>query len=288
MICENCGKEHNGSYGSGRFCSKECARSYSSKQNKNELKEAKCINCGKPIFISKKASVLTCKCNECKNKVNKPTFRKIHSKHINTLIKYFGFDSNKNNDNDAENEFNRIRSLLHRLYWIDHYSSSEIANMFNYPNVGNLTGKVFKYLNISSKSNKESIHENLKYNKVKLCNNNKYKCGWHTTWNNNKVYLRSSYEFEYAKMLDEQHIDYEVESLRIEYYDSINKENKIAIPDFYIPSTNTIVEIKSNYTLNVQNMLDKKLAYENAGYKFKLILEHKETNISNIYKNFCN
>ena len=29
-------------------------------------------------------------------------------------------------------------------------------------------------------------------------------------------------------------------------------------------------------------MLDKKLAYENYGYKFKLILEHKETNISNI------
>ena len=108
MMCENCGKEHNASYGSGRFCSKECARSYSSKQNKNELKEAKCINCGKPIFINKKASILTCKCNECKNKVNKPTFRKIHSKHINTLIKYFGFDPNKNNDNDAENEFNRI------------------------------------------------------------------------------------------------------------------------------------------------------------------------------------
>ena len=64
-VCENCGKEHDGSYGSGRFCSKECARSYSSKQNKNELKEAKCINCGKSILINKKASVLTCRCNEC-------------------------------------------------------------------------------------------------------------------------------------------------------------------------------------------------------------------------------
>lgn len=52
MICENCGKEHDGSYGSGRFCSKECARSYSSKQNKNELKEAKCINCGKTIKLA--------------------------------------------------------------------------------------------------------------------------------------------------------------------------------------------------------------------------------------------
>lgn len=37
MICENCGKEHNGSYGSGRFCSKFCARSFSTKYNRNEI-----------------------------------------------------------------------------------------------------------------------------------------------------------------------------------------------------------------------------------------------------------
>ena len=24
MICENCNKEHDGSYGSGRFCSSKC------------------------------------------------------------------------------------------------------------------------------------------------------------------------------------------------------------------------------------------------------------------------
>ena len=29
MKCECCGKKHNGEYGSGRFCSSECARSYS-------------------------------------------------------------------------------------------------------------------------------------------------------------------------------------------------------------------------------------------------------------------
>ena len=33
--CENpkCGKEHDGSYGSGRFCSDSCRRSYSAQQN---------------------------------------------------------------------------------------------------------------------------------------------------------------------------------------------------------------------------------------------------------------
>lgn len=33
-ICENCGKEHDGSYGSGRFCSDHCRRAYCVKQRK--------------------------------------------------------------------------------------------------------------------------------------------------------------------------------------------------------------------------------------------------------------
>ena len=37
MKCENCGKEHNGSYGSGRFCSKECAKSFSTKNSQGQL-----------------------------------------------------------------------------------------------------------------------------------------------------------------------------------------------------------------------------------------------------------
>lgn len=36
MICENCGKEHDGSYGSGRFCSKSCRCKFNGRQaNKN-------------------------------------------------------------------------------------------------------------------------------------------------------------------------------------------------------------------------------------------------------------
>ena len=30
--CENCGKKHNGSYGSRRFCSDHCRRVYSGKR----------------------------------------------------------------------------------------------------------------------------------------------------------------------------------------------------------------------------------------------------------------
>jgi len=37
MNCENCGKEHEGSYGSGRFCSPKCARGFSTLARREEI-----------------------------------------------------------------------------------------------------------------------------------------------------------------------------------------------------------------------------------------------------------
>jgi hypothetical protein len=37
MKCENCGNEHDGSYGSGRFCGSKCARGFSSKDKRLEI-----------------------------------------------------------------------------------------------------------------------------------------------------------------------------------------------------------------------------------------------------------
>jgi len=90
------------------------------------------------------------------------------------------------------------------------------------------------------------------------------------------VYLRSSFEFEFAKELDGQKIEYEVEFKHIKYFDTQLNEYRCAIPDFYIPSTNTIVEIKSTWTLNKQEMIDKFKAYRELGYNCKLICDHKE------------
>jgi len=39
MICENCGKEHDGTYATGRFCCQECARSFASKNTTGQLKK---------------------------------------------------------------------------------------------------------------------------------------------------------------------------------------------------------------------------------------------------------
>ena len=39
MNCENCGNEHDGSYGSGRFCSTKCSRGFSTKNKRKEINE---------------------------------------------------------------------------------------------------------------------------------------------------------------------------------------------------------------------------------------------------------
>lgn len=46
MKCENCGKEHDGTYGSGRFCSKSCSCSYNSRSPKHHIGDWICDECG--------------------------------------------------------------------------------------------------------------------------------------------------------------------------------------------------------------------------------------------------
>ena len=58
FICENCGKEHDGSYGSGRFCSSACRHSYSAKKIKNR-------SCLAEIHRKKTSAFGTWKCCYC-------------------------------------------------------------------------------------------------------------------------------------------------------------------------------------------------------------------------------
>ena len=166
------------------------------------------------------------------------------------------------------------------MYWNKHMSSGQICDFFNYPDVSHLTNNVFLRLNIPVKSTSESVQDAI-YNgfRVHTIESHKHKQTHHTTWDNKIVFLRSSYEEDYANYLDENKILYEVENIRLRYFDSQKNKERIAIPDFYLPDTNMIVEIKSLWTLDVINMLDKVKIYKESGFNFKLILEHKEVNI---------
>ena len=102
MICENCGKEHDGTYGSGRFCSKSCSISFGNKNRKNvnrnsinqkisqglinynqnkEVIEYKyiCDKCGKEFISNHKIrNGRKIHCDDCKRKVD-------HYKDINKI-----------------------------------------------------------------------------------------------------------------------------------------------------------------------------------------------------------
>ena len=69
MKCENCGKEHDGSYGSGRFCSVSCKQKFCIKPKKN--KQYKCKFCGyiaeSPLKLS--GHTTCCKLNPQKQNI---------------------------------------------------------------------------------------------------------------------------------------------------------------------------------------------------------------------------
>jgi len=291
MKCEMCSKEHNGEF-SQRFCCEKCRKAYATKNdNKKELKQAKCICCGQDILINKRASSSTCKCNNCKEK--KCTITKVKcsdncifykfnlcdksnnkiSQHISMLNKYFGNVIGK-----TEYEtFINVQSIKNKLEAdiINGLSGIEICKKhMGSPKHGNT---IFKWLHIKTRNLSEAVSNAFLTGRLNnTCIKNQFKTEWHKTWDNNEYFLRSSYETDYANELDNKKIHYEVENLRIKYFDSELKTYKCAIPDFYLPDTNTIVEIKSVYTLNFQNMKDKITAYRNLGYNVKVILEHKD------------
>lgn len=71
MICENCGKEHDGHFGSGRYCSRACANSrHHSTETKQKISES----------IKKE---IICYCQFCNKE-----FKNLTSKQLGWFEKY--------------------------------------------------------------------------------------------------------------------------------------------------------------------------------------------------------
>lgn len=110
-ICENCGNEHDGSYGSGRFCSDHCRRVYSGKHiNKNG--KQKCN------FKNTLAVYGTWKCSDC-NLI----FRSRAELYTHRRLKHARYDDNgkrinwnKGLTSKTDNRIAKSRSLLKLHY----------------------------------------------------------------------------------------------------------------------------------------------------------------------------
>lgn len=303
-LCETCKKECHTQYASGRYCSNACAckrgdalnRQKINEKTRNTLKNkpphivhcakcgeetlSKCTNHNQKIYCKKCKIVLNrnryfcSRCGAIKGQCKYPKLCKKNISLFNNLEKYFGFNKQCIGSEKYYEELFRIKFLLENDYINNEISIPELALKYNHHNFGNFS-KLLKSLDISFRSLKEAVHIVYKLGKNGLCVNPTYKHGWHTTWNNTKVFYRSSYELDFAKELDSKKIVYTLESMRIVYFDSIKCRNRVAIPDFYLPDINTIIEIKSKYTYNELNMKDKIVQYKKQGYNVQVILDHK-------------
>lgn len=103
-----------------------------------------------------------------------------------------------------------------------------------------------------------------------------YHSGHHKDWEGRDHYLRSSYEFDFAEILDKKKIHYETEVLRIRYFDKENNTFKTGIPDFYLPIGGIFVEIKSNYFYNHIDLQNRKRELERLGFKFYVFLDKEK------------
>lgn len=302
--CQHCGKELDWEHRNNKYCSSSCA---ASENNKGVIRNPNGIN-GEKITTSnierndnKTSRIhnkLLLKYSELKiPKINpgccpicgeyhcENEFCKTHNfQQLISLVNHLNFDPEVIGTKNVFSEFERVRELVYDLYWNQRKSGIELEQLFNY---GKFTiYDVLSYLEIPRRTAGDAVKNSILTGRSNIANSNNSmfsnnQC-WHTTWFGEKVFLRSSYEIDYAKELDSNKILYQVESIRLEYFDTLLNKTRIAVPDFYLPNTNEIVEIKSDFTLDIQEMLDKFGAYKNLGYIPKLILEHKEVSLYNI------
>ena len=294
IICNNVYVKNltKAEYELGRYskcCSSICSNKKSLQNiDYSKTKNAICIGCSTEVDIKLNCSTknylcdkckpkrkFKCKCcgyEGCKNKICK-SWKSGRSK---VFIK-LGFDINRMGSSEFYSEYERIVELIK----FEYYSSSmvEIGEKFNinYQTVF----MMIKNIGLNTRTLSDSLILAYKKGRFESPNVNiyPYKSGYHISWEGNKYWYRSSYELEYCKILDESKIRYEIEKINIQYFDTQLGRERTAVPDFCLIDTNEIVEIKSSWTYNEQNMIDKFKEYKKLGFNVKLILDHKEVEV---------
>lgn len=224
--------------------------------------------------LQKKIIKDTCKCCgdfKCTNNICVSYY-----KTFKCLNKYFGFDLSVIGTKKVFDEYDRILKILNQDYFISLLSTGDMTKKYNIP--GSTLRTLLNKLQIKIRNSEEAGH-NASLNGKKHINHNPskfYKYGYHINWENKTLFYRSSYELEYCKYLDDKKISYEMEHFRIKYFDTQANKFRVAIPDFYLTDTNTLVEIKSSYTFDKQNMVDRFIEYNKRGFNVKLVLDKKE------------
>lgn len=270
--CLVCNKQLNKHQ--NKFCSHSCSAKYSNSNRKHseETKNKISVKLTKPNKKRKK------KCTKCGSYKCDNIEVCNHTVQWFKGIEPFGFNINTLGTKEIYCEFYRIKDLLNKEYHDNGLSPKDIKIKYDYNKSHENILHILKSYNIKTRNLSESETNAYLKGKIRTVFDNKSKYqfnhGWHETWDNKKIYYRSSYELMFAKELDDKKIYYEVEFFRLKYWDTIKKKYRVAIPDFYIPSENKIVEVKSKVTFNKQNLIDKFNEYQKIGFNVLLYYEN--------------
>ena len=267
MKCLNCGKE----IPEGRkFCSSSCSAKYNNvrRQRKPWTEEQKesvrldrveqiCKYCGKPtgmlVIPSKKCGI----CEECKPFVPRlKTLRKLGIERGTLKTRY--------------------QTAVQRIcteYFDEKESLCTLSKKYGLDEL--VFYQILQQDPRGVRSLSESLQTALECDRLHIQDSPNFIHGTHTSWEGFNFHYRSSWEEQYMKELDEQKIRYEVEPFYVRYWDSQQQKERLAKPDFYLPDSNEIVELKSTFTYDEQNMKDKFQAYRKKGYTPKLLLNWK-------------
>jgi len=282
-FCKQCNKDLKRNQ--NKFCSSSCAARFNNKNRNVSEKTRKKISeklYGKPHLCKnriKKNKIKLCKVCGQEKCANKEICH--HTKKWFYNLVPFSFDINTLGTIDACREYYRIKDLILKEYFDNELSPKDIKIKYQYDkNFENIL-HILKSFGVKTRNLSESeinacLNGKLKTNINNINSKHQYTHGWHITWNEKKIYYRSSYELEFAQKLDDEKIDYETEYFRIKYWDSQKLKYRVAIPDFFMFSENKIVEIKSRITFNKQNVIDKFKEYVKLGFCVSLMYEKKE------------
>lgn len=303
--CKQCGKPFEYKRRKAKFCNQSCAAKYNNtgrKQTEETKQKIRNTNTTRVYKSNRKKKIKYCKmCGAEKGKCKLPEICKLYKCVTGSLIPSFGFDVSTIGTEKYYDEFDRIKTIFIEKYWNEGLTLEEVLAVFpDCKKDASGLKKLFNSMGIKNRTAKEAIdnyiNKHIENNNIAFPNffsqqstHTTFQQGWHTTWNNIDIFYRSSYELEFAKQLDEQKINYQVESLRIVYYDTQRQTERVAIPDFYIPETNEIYEIKGyNWKAEEtkQNMRDKFSEYISRGYTPHLIIKNDITNKLEEIKNF--
>ena len=201
------------------------------------------------------------------------TFKKsqLLSRKSNNLS-LLGFDFDNPN---IEQEYLKIQQMLVTEYFIKRGSMLTIMKKFGIPSTRTMD-ILFREFCIDARNLSESALLSIESGRSDPVKNiSTFQHLWHTTWDGKKVLLRSSHEQAFAISLDAARTKYEVECFRLRYFDAKRQANRIAVPDFYLVNDHRIVEVKSTYWLNVENMKAKAESYRRLGFAFSLFLDNQ-------------